>query len=66
MMIACAQACLKAINRKGFQYKIGILHTGLTPPKGLQLKLFVERECSAHSGRRVAGLYPGPAGTSQH
>ena len=43
-LIACAQACLKAIYRKGYRYKkTGILLTGLTPANGLQLNLFAER-----------------------
>ena len=42
-LIACAQACLRKIYRKGYRYKkTGILLTGLTPANGLQLNLFAE------------------------
>jgi DNA polymerase V len=40
-LIACAQACLRKIYRKGYWYKkTGILLIGLTPANGLQLDLF--------------------------
>ena len=40
-LIACAQACLRTIYRKGYRYKkTGILLTGLTPANGLQLDIF--------------------------
>ena len=44
-LIACAQACLKTMYRKGYRYKkTGILLTGLTPANGLQLNLFARRK----------------------
>jgi DNA polymerase V len=44
-LICCAQACLRAIYRKGYRYKkTGILLTGLTPTTGLQLNLFAKRK----------------------
>ena len=48
-LISCAQACIRAIYRKGYRYKkTGILLSGITPANGLQLNIFA-------GGRRTRG-----------
>jgi DNA polymerase V len=55
-LIACAQACLKAIYRKGYRYKkTGILLTGLTPANGLQLNLFTDSRRNCAGQKSIMG-----------
>ncbi len=43
VLITCAQACLRAIYRRGYRYKkTAVLLSGLMPEAGLQLSLFSE------------------------
>lgn len=57
-LITCAQACLRAIYRKGYRYKkTAVLLSGLMPAKGLQLHLFAGRGPSqAHQKALMDGM----------
>ncbi|MBN2108471.1 MAG: Y-family DNA polymerase [Deltaproteobacteria bacterium] len=53
-LIGCAQACLKAIYRKGYRYKkTGILLTGLTPANSAQPALFAERRAHFSDQKKI-------------
>lgn len=56
-LIACAQACLRAMYRRGYRYKkTGILLAGLVPARGRQLGLFAGRRDHARETALMEAL----------